>query len=46
MSAPAPAGVEWGTPVARKVLLVTFLVSGLAMIEGTFVTVSLPRIGV
>ena len=39
------AGVRWGTPVARGVLLTTILGSGMAMLDGTIVNVALPRIG-
>src|SRR4030081_2545604 len=39
------AGVRWGAPVARGVLLTTILGSGMAMLHGTILNVALPRIG-
>lgn len=45
MSDAPPVGIKWGTPVARGVLLVTILGSGMAMLDGTIVNVALPRIG-
>ncbi|GAA1941112.1 MFS transporter [Amycolatopsis minnesotensis] len=44
MTAPADV-VRWGTPVARGVLATTILGSGMAMLDGTIVTVALPKIG-
>jgi EmrB/QacA subfamily drug resistance transporter len=42
---PAGAGLRYGEPAARWVLLATVLGSGMAFLDGTVVTIALPRIG-